>query len=64
MSYPIQPLNSTNLNKLELIFIAEGYPTVRKISIFLEMVIFLNIQMKIEELSEVVVMQNEKKFFY
>ena len=29
----------TNLNKLELIFIAEGYPTVRKNIDFLEMVI-------------------------
>ena len=55
---------TTNLNKLELIFIAEGYPTVRKnIDFSRDGNFFLNIQMKIEELSEVVVSAKRKEVF-
>ena len=55
---------TTNLNKLELIFIAEGYPTVRKnIDFSRDGNFFLNIQMKTEELSEVVVSAKRKEVF-
>ena len=54
----------TNLNKIELIFIFEGYPTIRKnIDFSRDGNFFLNIEMKTEELSEVVVSAKRKEVF-
>ena len=51
-------------DKIELIFIAEGYPIVRKtIDFFRDGKFYITVQLKAEELSEVVISSRKKEIF-